>query len=552
MGTRVSRLAGARNLRIFFSGVALWLAAPLPKPLRPGSRHRRNERSIDVGVPLGLEFAPEMTSRCRPVWLTILVSVLSAPLFAEAPASIPDVESVNDFLQNTVTSYKIPGLAAAIATDEGVVFAKGYGEASPGVDVTPDTPFLLGSTTKTFTALAVMRLVEQGRVELDSPVKKYLPEFQLTVKGAEDNITVRHLLNHTSGLSGKGMPGSTLGEASLQKELLSLRHCAPDSPPGKRYAYFNGNYRLLGLIVERVSGVKYGEFLTAEILGPLSMNNTRAGPEGVEALAAGHGQLFGFPFRRKQIYRPGALPSGYIVSSVSDLARFLVAEIKAGSGKPAPLDSETVKATWSPPESGKGGYAMGWQAIDEPVNGRFLVHGGALENYRSFLFINPELNLGFALLMNQGGLLPSLLGFDTARDGLVKIIHGEEVESGPGRWPIGVVTGIFFSVVGIGIWRTIRLRNWDCRVDQQEPWRRWLGPSLELLGSCFLLFGFIPLMNQLMGDKADWSMIYGLLPELFCLLVFLIALGLFRFLLKVWVLERRRRRSRSRSLASGG
>jgi CubicO group peptidase (beta-lactamase class C family) len=279
--------------------------------------------------------------------------VLSAPLFAEAPAPIPDVESVNDFLQHTVTSYKIPGLAAAIAGDEGVVFAKGYGEAYSGVDVTPDTPFLLGSTTKTLTALAVMRSVEQGRFELDSPAKKYLPEFQLAVKGAEDDITVRHLINHTSGLSGTGMPGPTLGEASLKKELHSLRRCVPDSSPGERYAYYNGNYRLLGVMVERVSGVKYGELLTAEIFGPLSMNNTRAGPEGVEALAAGHGQLFGFPFRRKQIYRPGALPSGYIVSSASDLARFLVAEIKAGSGKPAPLDSETVKATWSPPETGR-------------------------------------------------------------------------------------------------------------------------------------------------------------------------------------------------------
>ena len=475
-------------------------------------------------------------SSCVSVSVAVFVSVISALLCAEPSSSITDIKPLDELLQNTVTSYKIPGLAVAIASNNGVVFASGYGEASPGVDVTPDTPFLLGSTTKAFTALAVMRLVEQGQVELDSPVKKYLPEFQLGVYGVENDITIRHLLNHTSGLSGKGIPGSTLGEESLEKELLSLRRCVPDSPPGERYAYFNGNYRLLGLIIERVSGMKYGDFLTAEIFGPLSMTNTYAGPDGVKMLAEGHGQFFGFPFQRKQTYRPGAVPSGYLVSSVSDLARFLIAEIKAGSGKPGPLGSDTVEVTWSPPGNGKEGYAMGWQAVDDPVHGQFLVHGGALENYRSFLFIDPNLELGFALLMNQGGLLPSLLGFNAARDGVFKVIHGEKPESGPGRWPIAVVSGIFFFVVGIGIYKTIRLRNWASRVDQQKPWRRWLGASFELVVSCFLLFGFIPLMNKLMGDKADWAMIYGLLPELFSLLVFLVCLGFFRFLLKVWIL----------------
>ncbi len=184
---------------------------------------------------------------------------------------------------------------------------------------------------------------------------------------------------------------------------------------------------------------------------------------------------------------------------------------------------------------------MGWQVVDDPVHGRFLIHGGALENYRSFFCINPDLKLGFALLMNQGGLLPTVLGFTAARDGLFKTIHGKKTESGPGRWPIFVVSGIFFFVIGTGILKTIGLRNWPTRADSQKPWKRWLGPTLELVGSSFLLFGFIPLMNRLMGDKADWAMIYGLVPELFYLLIFLIFLGFFRFFLKVWMLTGARR-----------
>ena len=150
-------------------------------------------------------------SRHIVIALTILFSAtISIPLDAQPPSSIPDPRVVDEFLQDAVASYRIPGLAVAIVSDEQVVFASGYGKASPGVGVTPTTPFLLGSTTKTFTALAVMRLVEQGKVELDSPVENYVPEFRLAVPGSEASITVRHLLNHTSGLSDRCMPGLKL------------------------------------------------------------------------------------------------------------------------------------------------------------------------------------------------------------------------------------------------------------------------------------------------------------------------------------------------------
>jgi len=379
-----------------------------------------------------------------------------------------------------------------------------------------------------------MRLVEQGKVELNSPVKNYLPEFQLAVPGSEESITVRHLLHHTSGLSDQCMPGTTLGEDSLEEELVNLRSCVPDSAPGENYAYFNVNYRLLGLIIERVSGMEYGEFLSTEIFKPLSMTSTFAGPDGVEGLASGHGQLFGFPFPRNQEFRPGALPSGYLVSTVSDLAQFLIAEIQAGSGNPGPLNPETVKATWSPPGSSNEEYAMGWLVVNDEVHGRILIHGGALENFQSFFYINPQSKLGFVVLVNQGGLLPMFLGFATVRDGLLSIIVGEQPESGPKQWPIGVVTAIFLLFIGIAGFLTLRLKSWELRTAQQKPWKRWLSVSIELIWSCFLLLGLIPFINTLMGDKVDWTMLYGLVPELFFLLVFSICLGFFRGFFKIW------------------
>jgi len=173
--------------------------------------------------------------------------------------------------------------------------------------------------------------------------------------------------------------------------------------------------------------MSFGEFLNEEIFKPLSMTSTFAGPEGVKELASGYGQLFGFPFQREQKYRPGALPSGYLVSSASDISRFLIAELKAGSGGNGILNAETIKTTWNPPKDAKEGYAMGWLVVNDSVNEQIIVHGGALENYQTFFYINPQRKPGFALLMNQGGLLPTLDRWSRIRvlDALQRLARGE-------------------------------------------------------------------------------------------------------------------------------
>ncbi len=468
-------------------------------------------------------------------FIVIFICGFPTILLSEHSSSQLNRQAIYEFIQRTVDSYKIPGLAVGIIKDNEVFFTSGYGESKPGVSITQDTPFILGSTTKMFTALAIMRLVEMGKLDLDTPIKKYLPDFRLAISKYEDKITIRHLLHHTSGLSGKGMPTTSFGKSNLRKELESLRHCVPTSPPGEQYLYFNTNYRLLGLIIEEVSGLKYGEFLNVALFKPLSMESTFAGPVGIQGLALGHGQIFGFPFQRKQIFRAGALPSGYLVSSVSDITKFLNAELQAGNGKPGVLNQDIVKTTWLPPENKKTGYAMGWLAMSEPGGQDFLVHGGALENYQSFFYINPKRRTGFVILMNQGGLLPVIQGFNTVRSGLLKILDNEQPENGPGVILVAAVSGVFLLGLCVEIFLTIRLKKWLSRIAKKPVWRQWIGIIFEFTISCFLLWGFIPMMNLLMGDKADWSMLYYLIPELFYFLSMLIIFGFLRSLLKTWI-----------------
>jgi CubicO group peptidase (beta-lactamase class C family) len=457
----------------------------------------------------------------------IIITFIVIPLLSSANSPFePDTSIIGRFLKKTVNSFNIPGLAVAIVNNKGVIFMSGYGESSPGVAFTSSTPSLLGSTTKTFTALAIMRLVEGAKIELDAPLKKYLPQFRLAEREHENKITIRNLLNHTSGLSDEGMPFKSLGENSLEDELKLLKQCKPVFPPGEKYVYFNDNYRLLGLVIEKVSGMKYGEFLDSAIFKPLKMTSTFAGTRGVNDLAAGYGEIFGLPLKRKQVYRAGALPSGYIVSSAADLAKFLVAELEAGKGDISILNPETIKTTWKSPENIKGGYAMGWMVFDTKGKTSFLAHGGSLENYQSFLYLNPQMNIGFALVMNQGGLLPMVGGFSTIRNGLIRIIDGDLPENRKGMLTVIIVSVCFFLIIMLEIFLTFRLMKWQFRVVNKEKWKRWTGIIFDFILSSFLLY---------LGIKT-WSMVYYLLPELFFLIWVMVFLGFLRSIFKIFII----------------
>jgi hypothetical protein len=271
--------------------------------------------------------------------------------------------------------------------------------------------------------------------------------------------------------------------------------------------------------------MKYGEFLNSEIFKPLGMTSTFAGPVGVKDLVAGHGEIFGFPFRRVQKYRAGALPSGYVVSSASDIARLLIAELSSGRGDTSVFNPETIRMTWQPPENIKGGYAMGWMAFDTIGKTPFLAHGGSLENYLSFFYINPELNTGFVLLMNQGGILPMIGGFNALRNGMIKIIDNEQPENGSGSLPVIIVIAFFLFISALEVILTIRLKTWRIRTEQKSKWKRWAGISFEVLFTCFLLYWLYK----------GWSMFYSLLPELFFLLWIMIVPGFIRSFVKIWI-----------------
>lgn len=213
----------------------------------------------------------------------------------------PSLEAeIDRFITHQMTTQHIPGLALAITHKNQVLHVKGYGKANAHEPVTPQTQFAIASLSKSFTAIAVLQLVEAGQINLNVPVKQYLPEFTLDDGKVADLITIRHLLNHTSGLSDLGFSESL--QPTNAERVISLHNARPVAAPGTEFHYFNPNYDVLARVVEVVSGQSFGEYLRSHIFTPLQMSQTfhattmTEAKQRVEHLAMGHLMAFAMPF----------------------------------------------------------------------------------------------------------------------------------------------------------------------------------------------------------------------------------------------------------------
>ena len=180
----------------------------------------------------------------------------------------PDFEKIDRYIKSEMKSSGIPGLSISIVKKDKSIFAKGYGNVdSSGSPITTKTPFIIGSTSNSFTAVAIMQLVEAGKIDLDAPVQKYIPWFKVADENSSSKITVRNLLNHTSGISRYAAPmvvsRSDLND--LESYVHKLSEVKLNKPVGTTWQYANENYQILGLIVQEVSGITYEDYIKKNI-----------------------------------------------------------------------------------------------------------------------------------------------------------------------------------------------------------------------------------------------------------------------------------------------
>ncbi|MFF2085230.1 serine hydrolase domain-containing protein [Nocardia sp. NPDC058176] len=427
------------------------------------------------------------------VGLGTAVTGQAAPMPEALSASVFD-----DFLGRAVEFTGLPGVSAVITHRGEVVHAAGYGHDSAGAAVTERTPMRIASLTKAFTAMAVMIGVEDGMIDLDRPVVEQLPEFR-TEDSRSDRITVRHLLNQTSGLADSTVDiPATESTNSLEQYTATLRTARLAAEPGTRYAYSNVNYNLAARLVEVVSGREYGEYLRERIFEPLGMAESVLGDEIVSP-ADGFNSLFGRWIARDEL--AGFLDesgSGGVITTAADLGRWLITQ--SGDG-PQLVSRESLALMHTP--SPVRDYGMGW-GLEETTSTPLVTHSGNLFTYTSAAALDPATGYGFAVLANSAAL------YDDTYEilaGLVALGRGEnpEMPGGGRQWTEGVLAVITLGALGLGITGVLRSRGWAGR----RASSRWWWTALRCVPALvpILLFASYPqalsvLMN---GRTVTWA-----------------------------------------------
>lgn len=366
-----------------------------------------------------------------------------------------------DYIFGAMSKTGLPGLSAAAVDRDGVIWSRGFGfrDVEAGLPATPHTVYGIGSITKSFTAIAVLQLWEEGKLSLDDPVGKFLP-LELEVKGKP--VRLWHLLTHSAGI-----PALAYAEAFIRAATGAATGWVPTAttddivifmagaeewalePPGTRWFYLNEGYALLGKVIEVVSGLDYREYVRRRILEPLRLGSAcfLEELEGTPEPAAPYLITPAGRRERSSVPKGPIVADGGLAMSALDLARY--ARMYLGRGE---LDGARVLSPGAVSEMevprvpvpyrgpfGEEGYGYGLWIIPDFLGRRVIGHGGSVLVYTAHMAYIPEEGIGIVLLANASGprlaqlaLYGLALMLDADPEALPFVIHGRAVEELPG------------------------------------------------------------------------------------------------------------------------
>jgi len=346
----------------------------------------------------------------------------SAAPSPQIPAKFPDgvKQKIRSYVEAALKNWNVPGAAVGIVKDGQVVFLEGFGkrDIEMGLPVTPRTRFILGSTTKAFTALTLALLAADRMLEWDKPVSGYIPEFRLWDEYATLHATARDLASHRAGLPRHDFVWVNT-PMDLPEIVRSLRFLEPNRELRAAYQYNNLMYMALGYLVERVSGKPWDDFVRERIFKPLAMNDS--GCTIPEYLAADERAIAYMREKEKFVASPlppqsaklmyGARASGSINTTAEDMCRWMVLHLSAYiAGAKTAIPAAVVRQTHAPQvpigtspvlasEIQGTAYGLGWMS-DVYRTHRRIYHGGSTLEFNSNVALFPQDGIGVVILIN--------------------------------------------------------------------------------------------------------------------------------------------------------
>jgi CubicO group peptidase (beta-lactamase class C family) len=388
--------------------------------------------------------------------MTRLFLVLAALLLGTAtpaaatPAVAVPAPDVDGYVRAYLDHTGLPGAAVAVTRGADVVRVAGYGHDAAGTPITASTRLPIASLSKSMTAFAVLQLAEAGRIGLDEPVTRSLPEFRLAdPRGAR--ITVRMLLDQTSGMADSAFPDLKLPQPhTLAEAVERLRDAGLADEPGAKFHYHNPNYEVAARIVEVVAGQPFAEYLRTRLFGPLGMTSSTTVDEPPTDLSPGSVRAFGF---KVPVTEPDWFTGGShgVLSTAEDLARWLVAQ-RDGGGALSP-SSVALAHTPAPGRD----YAFGWGTY-RPGQ---LSHNGEWFSHTAAQILLPD---GYGIVVLATGLALDN-DADTLAQGLATLVQGGSPEP---TLPAGVVAdrvlaGLMLLSLLLAALGVVHARRWAAR-----------------------------------------------------------------------------------------
>lgn len=321
--------------------------------------------------------------------------------------------AIDQFLQGKFAANE-PGASVLIVKDGKNVFRKSYGlsNLAAKTELTPESVLRIGSITKQFTSTAILKLSEQGKINLQDEITKYLPDYPTQGK----RITIEHLLTHTSGIrSYTSLPEIMNKEAkaksfSVSEMIDAFKDKPMDFDPGDAYAYNNSGYFLLGAIVEKASGMTWAAYLQKNFFGPLKMKSTFTDDKNVSGMASGYVKAAVY-VEADYVHPSIPFAAGAIFSTVDDLWKWNRAIFSYQVVK-----KESLEKAWTPLTLNNGekqSYGYGWQ-LGKIEKMKVIAHGGGIDGFLSYALYVPDVNLFVTVLCNSMSQAPEQIAYRIA------------------------------------------------------------------------------------------------------------------------------------------
>lgn len=420
-------------------------------------------------------------------------------------------EEITAMIDRHMDDIAIPGIAVGIINDGEEVYYDTKGVSGQGNELNSETPMFIGSVSKSLTALAVMQLVEDNLIGLDEPVKKYIPYFKVASPQLTEKITIRDLLNQTTGLARKNSIPSSDYDFTLKERVKELADMEASGKRGTEFNYLNDHYNILGLLIEEVSGSSYAQYMRNNVFRPIGMINTTANIQTIrDKDVYGYTNIFGFSKRIKQSVPRYDIPSGFILSNLEDMYRYLEFLIDPDENIISDRAINIMRTT-----AGNSTYGMGWQVRE--IDGQKVVeHSGAVPGFSSHLAVIPDTNSGYLYIMNKNHLIHNFVNVYNRIDGNMMQVVREKHSFNyfPSIWIIRIFSLVLLILTVKDLWNTKKLSQ---KTNNKKGWSKEAIKSLLLI--LFLTLGLSYILKNMLGLAVDLKIMFAYVPDYTALLI---------------------------------